>query len=416
MTLLAKLVALLSLVLALAAEPLAQSPAIKTGIETLREQNFDILQGKHVGLITNPSGVDASLRSTIDILFKAQGVKLVALFGPEHGVRGNIPAGGWVESSRDSATGLPVFSLYGRTKKPTSEMLKGVDVLVYDIQDVGCRSYTFVATLGLAMEAAAEHHIPFVVLDRPNPLGGERIEGNIVEEGFKSFVSPYPIPYIYGLTCGELAKMLNGEGMLANRVACDLTVVPMQGWKRSMTFEQTGLPWVPTSPHIPFVSSPLYYASTGIMGELGIFSVGVGYTLPFHLFGAEWIDPDRLCARLTAMRIPGVLFRPIAYTPMYGTLTGKQVGGVQLYIIEPSAANLMSLQFLMMQAHYELYPSKNPLLMADSARRAMFDKVLGTNAIRLRFEKRLSYDDIKSYLQKDVEGFRRLSKQYMLYE
>jgi uncharacterized protein YbbC (DUF1343 family) len=404
------------LVLVLAAGTSAQTPAVKTGVETLREHHFDILQGKRVGLITNPSGVDASLHSTIDILSKAPGVKLVALFGPEHGVRGNIAAGDLIESSRDSSTGVPVFSLYGKTRKPTAEMLKGIDILVYDIQDIGCRSYTFVATLGLAMEAAAEHHIPFVVLDRPNPLGGNRVEGNIVEEGFTSFVSPYPIPYVYGLSCGELAKMLNGEGMLANRVTCDLTVVPLQGWKRSITFEQTGLPWVPTSPHIPFASSPLYYVSTGVIGELSVFSVGVGYTLPFHLFGAEWINPGRLCERLTAMHIPGVLFRPITFTPFYGTLTGKQTGGVQIYIVDPSAVDLMSLQFLMMQAHHELYPAKNPLLMADSARRAMFDKVLGTNAIRLRFEKRMSYDDIKSYLQKDVEGFRRLSKQYMLYE
>jgi uncharacterized protein YbbC (DUF1343 family) len=410
-----KLLSLLALML-VARALIGQTTIVKTGIDVLHERNFDILRGKRVGLITNPSGVDASLRSTIDILSKAQGVKLVALFGPEHGVRGNIAAGDLIESSRDSSTGVPVFSLYGKTRKPTAEMLKGIDILVYDIQDVGCRSYTFVATLGLAMEAAAEHHIPFVVLDRPNPLGGNRIEGNIVEEGFKSFVSPYPIPYVYGLTSGELAKMLNGEGMLTNRVKCDLTVVPMQGWKRSMTFDQTGLPWVPTSPHIPFPSSPLYYVSTGIMGELSVFSVGVGYTLPFHLFGAEWIDPDRLCKRLTAMQIPGVLFRPITFTPFYGTLTGKQTGGVQIYIVDPSAANLMSLQFLLMQAHHELYPAKNPLLMAGSARRAMFDKVLGTNAIRLRFEKRMLYDDIKSYLQKDVEGFRGLSKQYMLYE
>jgi uncharacterized protein YbbC (DUF1343 family) len=401
--------------LLIAAELIAQVPAVKTGIDVLRERDFDLLQGKRIGLITNPSGVDGSLRSTTDILFTAKGVTLVALFGPEHGVRGNVRAGGKIESTVDSGTGLPVFSLYGKTRKPTPEMLKGIDLLVYDIQDIGCRSYTFISTLGLAMEAAAEQHIPFVVLDRPNPLGGERVEGNLVEEGFQSFVSPYPIPYIYGITCGELAKMLNGEGMLANRVRCNLTVVPMKGWKRSMTFEETGLQWVPTSPHIPFSSSPMYYASTGIMGELGVISEGVGYTLPFHLFGAGWIDPQRLCARLTAMQIPGVLFRPVTFTPFYGGLMGKQLGGVQVHITDPSAANLMSLQFLMMEAHNQLYPSRNPLLMADSAHRAMFDKVVGTNAIRLRFVKRMHYDDIRIYLQKDVEGFRKKSGEYLLY-
>jgi uncharacterized protein YbbC (DUF1343 family) len=399
-----------------ASELFAQNPVVKTGIEVLGERNFDLLQGKRVGLITNPSGVDGSLRSTIDILVRANGVKLVALFGPEHGVRGDVAAGGLVASSVDSGTGLPVFSLYGKTRKPTPEMLKGIDILVYDIQDIGCRSYTFIGTLGLAMEAAADQHIPFVVLDRPDPLGGERIEGNIVEEGFQSFVSPYPIPYVYGLTCGELAKMLNGEGMLSNRAKCDLTVIPMRGWKRSMMFNETGLQWVPTSPHIPFASSPLYYASTGVMGELGIISEGVGYTMPFHLFGAEWINPEHFAAQLTAMRIPGVLFRPLTFKPFYGRLTGKQLGGVQIHITNPSEANLMSLQFLLMEAHNQLYPGKNPLLLADSAHRAMFDKVIGTNVIRFRFAKRMMYEDIKTYLEKDVDGFRRLSQKYLLYK
>lgn len=394
---------------------LAQTPIVKTGIEVLRERNFDLLQGKRVGLITNPSGVDASLRSTVDILYHAEGVKLVALFGPEHGVRGDIPAGGYVESARDSLTGLPVFSLYGKTRKPTPEMLRGIDLLVYDIQDIGCRSYTFISTLGLAMEAAAEQDIPFVVLDRPDPLGGERVEGNIVEEGFRSFVSPYPIPYVYGLTCGELARMLNEEEMLTGGVECDLTVVPMSGWKRSMTFEETGLPWVPTSPHVPFASSPMYYVSTGILGELGMISEGVGYTMPFHLFGAGWIDPESLSVQLNAMQIPGVLFRPITFRPFYGKYTGDQLGGVQLYIQNPHLANLMSLQFLMLEAHHRLYPLQNPLLLADSSRLAMFDRVLGTGAIRAKFGESMTYESIRAYLEKDVEDFRSLSKDYLLY-
>ncbi len=393
----------------------AQTPIVKTGIDVLEERNFDILEGKRVGLITNPSGVDASLHPTVDILFHAKNLKLVALFGPEHGVRGNVPAGGKVPSGMDSATGLPVFSLYGKTRKPTPEMLQGIDVLVYDIQDIGCRSYTYISTLGLAMEAAAEQKIPFVVLDRPDPLGGERIEGSVVEEGYSSFVSAYPIPYVYGLTCGELAQMLNGEGMLTNHVKCNLTVVRMDGWKRSMTFPETGLQWVPTSPHVPFASSPMYYVSTGILGELGVISEGVGYTLPFHLFGAEWINPERLCERLSAMQIPGVLFRPITYVPFYGRFIGKQLGGVEIYITDLSVVNLVSLQFLLMEAHNRLYPSKNPLLMADSAHRAMFDKVVGTSIIRFRFAKRMVYEDIKSYLQKDVDGFRKKARKYRLY-
>ncbi len=201
-----------------------------------------MLQGKRVGLITNPTGVDSQLKSTVDILNEAPGVKLVALYGPEHGVRGDIYAGDHVETVTDAQTGLPIFSLYGKTRKATPEMLKDIDVLVYDIQDIGCRSYTYISTMGLAMEAAAENNIEFVVLDRPNPVSGLKIEGNLAEDKFISFVSQFKIPYLYGLTCGELAKMLNNEKMLGAQ--CKLTVVPMKGWKRSMTFDQTGLPWV----------------------------------------------------------------------------------------------------------------------------------------------------------------------------
>src|SRR4030066_1793452 len=196
----------------------SQSVQVITGIEVLKESNFKILEGKRVGLITNPTGVDSKLKSTIDILYEPTNVHLVALFGPEHGVRGDYAAGDIVKTYTDPQTNLPVFSLYGRTRKPTAEMLKGVDVLVYDIQDVGCRSYTYISTMGLAMEAAAENNLEFVVLDRPNPLGGLKVEGNLVEEGYYSFVSQFKIPYVYGLTCGELAQMLNEEKMMKNGI------------------------------------------------------------------------------------------------------------------------------------------------------------------------------------------------------
>ncbi|HKI44271.1 MAG TPA: DUF1343 domain-containing protein, partial [Balneolales bacterium] len=229
----------------------AQKNRVKTGLEVLEESGFKILQGKRVGLVTNPTGVDSKLRSDIDLLFHAPGVHLVALFGPEHGIRGDATAGQNVSSNTDPVTGLPVYSLYGSHSKPTPEMLKNIDVLVYDIQDIGVRSYTFISTLGRVMEAAAENNIPLVVLDRPDPLGGKKIEGTPVHPGFESFVSPYPIPYVYGLTCGELARYLNGEHLLKNGEQCRLTVVKMKGWYRNMTFSDTGLPWVPTSPHIP---------------------------------------------------------------------------------------------------------------------------------------------------------------------
>jgi uncharacterized protein YbbC (DUF1343 family) len=393
----------------------SQTHAVKPGIEVLRERGFDIVKGKAVGLITNPTGVDHRLTSTIDILFQAPGVKLAALFGPEHGVRGDYAAGDEVESYTDAATGVPVYSLYGKTWKPTPEMLKGIDILVYDIQDIGCRSYTYISTMGLAMDAAAERGIPFVVLDRPNPLGGLRIEGNIVEQGYTSFVSHFAVPYVYGLTCGELARFLNGQAMLAGGKRCSLIVVPMEGWKRSMTFDRTDLPWVPTSPHVPHIHSPAYYVSTGVMGELGVISEGVGYTLPFQVVGAEWIDGVAFAERLNALKLPGVIFRPITYKPFYGKDQGKTLHGVQIHIIDATKLNLMSVQFLLMQVHHDLYPNKDPFALAESSRLRMFDKVAGTNRIREIFAQSYSYADIRPYLEKDVEPFRAASKRYRLY-
>ena len=224
-----------------------QKPAVTTGLENLVAQRFAPFQGKRIGLITNPTGVDSLLRTDIDLLFHAKGVKLAALYGPEHGVRGDAEAGASVGNARDTETGLPVYSLYGATRKPTAEMLRGVDILVFDIQDIGSRSYTYISTLGLCMEAAADAHLPLFVLDRPNPLTGERIEGNIPTPDYFSFVGRYPIPYAHGLTVGELARMMNGEGWLNGR-HCDLTVIPMLGWQRDMGWNATGLPWVPQQP------------------------------------------------------------------------------------------------------------------------------------------------------------------------
>jgi len=393
----------------------AQDVKVLTGIESLKESNFKILEGKKVGLITNPTGVDSKLKSTIDILYEANNIKLVALFGPEHGVRGDYAAGDKVETYTDPKTKLPVFSLYGRTRKPTVEMLKGIDVMVYDIQDIGCRSYTYISTMGLAMEAAADNNIEFVVLDRPNPLGGFKVEGNLVEDGYFSFVSQFKIPYVYGLTCGELAKMLNEERMLKNGKQCKLTVVPMKNWKREMKFQDTGLEWVLTSPHVPHEYSPEYYVSTGIMGELGIISEGVGYTLPFQVFAAEWINGDVLAQRMNSLNLDGVIFRPLTIKPYYGGDVNKELHGVQIHILNSNLVNLMSLQFLFMQINSELYPDYNPFKMADDSALSMFDNVMGTSKIRELFQQRMKYDDIKEYLEKDVENFKEISKKYYIY-
>ena len=391
----------------------AQKVRVKTGIEVLKESGFKILQGKRVGLITNPTGVDNKLKSTIDILHEAPNVQLVALYGPEHGVRGDVHAGDKVSDFKDPNAGVPVYSLYGATRKPTKEMLEGVEVLVYDIQDIGCRSYTYISTMYLAMQAAAENNIEFVVLDRPNPLGGLKVEGNLVEEGFFSFVSQLKIPYIYGLTCGELAEMINGEQMIPQ--PCKLTVVKMKKWRRKMNFEDTGLPWVPTSPHIPFAHSAYFYPVSGILGELGYMSIGVGYTLPFEMFAAEWINAEAFAKALNTKNLPGVTFRPIHLKPYYSVGQEKNYQGVQIYLTDFNKARLSDIQFHVMEVAAQLYPDRKVFDHAPENRFNMFDKVCGSDFIRLEFSKNHRFNDIRPYWTKDEEAFRKLSKKYYLY-
>jgi len=387
---------------------------VKTGIEVLADIDFKPLKGKKVGLITNPTGVNYELKSTIDMLHESDNVELVALFGPEHGVRGNYSAGEKVGKTIDPKTGVPVYSLYGSRLAPTDSMLQDIDVLIYDIQDIGVRSYTYISTMGRSMEAAAENDVHFVVLDRPNPLGGNRIEGPVVEPAFESFVSQFPIPYVYGLTVGELARMLNGEGMIGEQ-KCRLTVIPMRRWERDMLFEDTGLPWVPTSPHIPYKRSPLYYVSTGILGELDVVSEGVGYTLPFHMYAAPWIEADKMADSLNALNLKGVQFRPVHYKPYYGGDKGKELHGVQIHIREAARLNLMALQFRFMEIHNKMYPEKNTFKEAREPRIRMFDKVVGTDSVRKVFMEQGSYESIEPILNKDVEAFREKSKMYHLY-
>ena len=398
----------------------AARPVVKPGIEVLRDRGFDELKGKRVGLVTNPSGVDRYLNSTVDILFNAPGVELVALYGPEHGVRGDVYAGGKVTDTKDEATGLPVYSLYGSTRKPTPQMLEGIDVMVYDIQDVGARSYTFISTLGLVMEACAAKGIEVMVLDRPNPLGGNKIEGCYVEQPFNSFVSQYKIPYIYGLTVGELAVMINEEGLnrgqLGNQdpVRCKLTVIPMEGWERDMLYEDTGLSWVLPSPNIPFKDTPLYYSAAGICGELyGFMDIGIGYTLPFQVFGATWLDPEKLKARLESYDLPGISFRTIWYKPIAGSRKGELVKGLQYFFTDYENARITETQFYVMQAVAELYPDKKAFEIISGY--GLFDKVCGTDYVRKEFSKRYKVADIKDYWSKDEASFRELSQKYHIY-
>jgi uncharacterized protein YbbC (DUF1343 family) len=393
-----------------------KTPVVETGLETLINSKFEGLKGKKVGLITNPTGVDHNLRSTIDILFGVKEISLVALFSPEHGVRGDFAAGEQVGTVVDPVTNLPVYSLYGKTRKPSAEMLKGIDILVYDVQDIGSRSYTYISTLGLAMEAAAENNVQFIVLDRPNPLGGIRMEGPVTLPEFTSFVSQFAIPYLYGMTVGELAIFLNEEGLLKNGIKCNLNVIKMKGWKRTMNFNDTGLPWVPSSPHIPELQSTLFYPATGIIGELYVASIGVGYTLPFQLFAAEWINADSLCRNLNALNLPGIIFRPVHYKPYYSVSQGKIVHGVQIHLIDPGKAPLTLIQFYLLQEAHKLWPEKNIFDMCEKSRLNMFDKVCGTDKVRMEFTRTFSVNSILELWTKDIPAFRKKAEKYFLYE
>ncbi len=393
----------------------AARPAVLLGNEVLALENFRALAGKRVGLITNPSGVNRRLESTIAVLRRAPGVQLVALFGPEHGIYGDVPAGDKIESRTDTRTGLPVHSLYGATRKPTPAMLKDLDVLVYDLQDTGSRSYTFVSTMGLAMEACGEAGIEFVVLDRPNPLGGLRIEGPRLEKpALRSFVSQWDVPYVYGLTCGELARMINARGWI--KQPCKLTVIPLRGWRRDMVWSDTGLPWVPASPHIPHGESPLFQVATGMIGEIGGASIGIGYTLPFQTLAAPKIDPHQLAARLNAAGLPGVVFRPLTYKPYYGAFKDQIIGGVQLHFTDPARAPLTAINFHAIEA-LRTVGGIDVFAAAVQAGKNfdMFDKVNGTDATRLALQAGQSAAAIVASWRAAEEAFRREREPFLLY-
>lgn len=385
---------------------------VKTGLEVLKNRKFDILYGKRVGLITNQTGTDQLFTSTID-LFRASGrFSLVSLYSPEHGIRGEKHAGEDIKTYRDEKTGIIVHSLYGLDKEADIISFDSIDVLVYDIQDIGCRSYTFIGLLGKAITIAAKKNIQFIVLDRPNPLGGEKVEGSITEKEFLSGVSPFAIPYIYGLTPGELAIWLNEEMILG--VKCNLKVIAMEGWKRSMTYEDTGLKWIPTSPQIPTMQTALYYPCSGILGELQLINIGIGYTLPFQIFGADWIDADSMAEAMNNLHLKGIMFRPINYKPFFGSQVNKNLHGVQIYITDFRKLNLMAVQFLILQECHRLYPNKH--IFPAESRNSMFDKVCGTDKIRDRFFKQFNYEDIKNLIEDIDKNFVTSSKKYHIYK
>jgi uncharacterized protein YbbC (DUF1343 family) len=290
------------------------SQLVTVGAEVLAASGFSALSGKRVGLITNQTGLVEGSEHLADLLRRAPNLKLVAIFAPEHGVRGQAEAGETVRGGLDANTGVPIHSLYGASRRPTPAMLRDVDVLLFDIQDVGVRFYTYISTMGLAMQAAAGARIPFIVLDRPNPLGGAYVSGFVLEAPLRSFVGEYPIPIVHGLTVGELARMIQGEKWLPGLDGLALSVVAMQGWQRSMRWQATGRTWVATSPNIPTFAAALVYPGMGLVGEAQV-NEGRGTPTPFSLFGAPWIEGAKLAQSLNALRLPGVAFRAETFTP-----------------------------------------------------------------------------------------------------
>jgi uncharacterized protein YbbC (DUF1343 family) len=403
---------------------------VKLGDEVLFEKYLDLIRGKNVGLITNPTGLDSKLNSVIELFRAHPEVKLVALYGPEHGVRGNAQAGEYVPFYFDEHYQLPVFSLYGQTHKPPadmmtnideymrtfdtkhegkqveSNMIQSVDVMVFDLQDVGTRVYTYIATMAYAMQAAADANIPFIVLDRPNPINGIAMEGPILEyPQHSSFIGLYPIPLRHGMTAGELAQLFN-EKFLEKKVK--LTVVPMENWTRDEWFGETSLPWVSPSPNLPTLESATVYPGQVILEGTNL-SEGRGTTKPFEMFGAPWIDGFALTKKLNALNLPGVKFREVWFAPTFSKFSGTNCGGCQLHITDRTAYQSIATTLAILSVVKKTYGDKLEL------HASYFDKVLGTSAVREALERDKPTGEIIAAFAPGLAEFSKLREPYLLY-
>lgn len=390
------------------------SSQVLPGIDVLVAAEFAPVAGERVGLVINHTAVRRDVREmTLDAFLETDRCSLTAVFAPEHGLDGGVLAGESVD--QEVRDGLPIYSLYGRTKTPTAEMMRNVDVMVYDIQDVGVRSYTYISTLLNVMRGCAKQGKRLVVLDRPNPIGGDVVDGNVLDPAFESFVGPAPIPYVHGLTVGELATMANEKGWLGNGLKCDLEVVRMQGWRRSMSWNETGLLWIQTSPHVPKSETAFAIAATGAIGELAVINIGVGYTTPFELIGAPWMDGRDFARRMNAVGVPGVYFRPTRYKPFYAMSSGEMCGGVQLIRTGERTAPFSATIALLTMLR-DMYPHKDLLSKVRKDRWDMFDKVCGTDQIRKKLLAGESYEQIVRWWEPELSRFIGERISYLLYE
>jgi uncharacterized protein YbbC (DUF1343 family) len=378
--------------------------AILPGIDVLIQQRLDLIAGRRAALVSNASAVTRDLTGTLDALRRAPNVQLVALFGPEHGFYTAAADGASVESTMDSRTGLPVYSLYGDLHKPTADMLAGLDILIFDMQCVGVRFYTYITTLLYTMQAAAEHGLPLIVCDRPNPIGGEVMEGTLLTPGFESFVGPGPLPVRHAMTIGELAQLYN----TAWGVGCDLAVVACAGWQRAMWFDETGLPWVPTSPGMPALTTATVYPGTCLIEGTNL-SEGRGTTLPFEQVGAPYIDGWTLAEALNSLGLPGVKFRPVRFEPTDSKWAGQVCGGVQLHVLDRAAFRPVTVGLHLIATLKGLYPDQ------FAWRLPHFDRLMGTDQVRRQLDAGTPVQDIVAGWLPDLETFAPQRQKVLLY-
>lgn len=377
---------------------------IRIGIDVLLHEQIDLIKGKNVGLITNPTGVNQDLISDVDLLFNHPDVNLVAMYGPEHGVRGDQQAGGYVPSYIDEKTGVPVYSLYGQTKKPTPEMLENVEVLIFDIQDVGSRFYTYIYTMAYAMEAAAENDIPFIVLDRPNPINGIDVQGPVLEEDYSSFVGMYPIPLRHGMTAGELAGLFNKEFS----IDADLSVVRMKGWDRSTYYDDTPLKFILPSPNMPTVETTVIYPGAALIEGTNL-SEGRGTTKPFEFIGAPWIDAVDLADRLNDLKLQGVQFRAAHFTPTYSKFDGELCHGIQIHVTDRKSFDPLRTGLSVVKTVHDMYPDQLTF------RESHFNNLIGNGWVLEEIQNGTPVKEIEKKWRKDLNAFKKIRKNYLLY-
>jgi len=388
---------------------------VKTGLDVLLEKRLDLIKGKKIGIITNQTGISGRGTHIVDELKPLQDVIVGALFAPEHGIRGERADSVPGKTYRDPVTGTLVWNLYGNTLKPTSEMLEGLDVLVFDVQDIGTRFYTYISTMGYAMEAAAENDMEFIVLDRPNPITGIKVEGPILDMKFKSFVGMYPIPIMHGITIGELAMMIKNENFMEHMEKLDLTVVPLENWKRDMWFDDTGLQWIQTSPNMKNLTAAAIYPGFCLFEGTNI-NEGRGTEMPFEVFGAPWINSDELVNELNSLDMEGIAFEPVRYVPK--DIPGVAINpkyenfycnGAKIKITDRAKLKPLKIVLIVLETVNRLYPGKLHIFPT-------INRLYGNADLRLHLNQDMSASEIYEKAKKESEAFMELRSNYLLYE